>query len=136
MTTGVVESARHTVLFVCPHGAGKSRIAAAWFNHLAPPGWHATSAGVEPQAMVSVHAPRLLAGTAAEKLLDHAPPRPMTAVVEPTLVVAIDCPPGAVPGALAWNLTTQQFDVRLREELRQQAAALAGSLAARTGIQP
>jgi protein-tyrosine-phosphatase len=27
-----------TVLFVCPHGAGKSRVAAAWFNGSAPPG--------------------------------------------------------------------------------------------------
>jgi protein-tyrosine-phosphatase len=25
-----------TVLFVCPHGAGMSRIAAAWFNLVAP----------------------------------------------------------------------------------------------------
>ncbi len=36
-----------TVLFVCPHGAGKSRIAAAWFNGAASAGWWATSAGVD-----------------------------------------------------------------------------------------
>lgn len=124
------------MLFVCPHGAGKSRIAAAWFSHLAPPGWQATSAGVAPQATVSVHAPRLLAGTAAEALLDHGPPRPLTAVADPALVVAIDCPPGAVPAALAWNLTTQAFSVELGEELRQRAAALVGSLAGRTGTKP
>ena len=33
-----------TILFVCPHGAGKSRMAAAIFNRLAPAGWQATSA--------------------------------------------------------------------------------------------
>lgn len=30
--------AGRTVVFVCLHGAGKSRIAAAWFNWVAPPG--------------------------------------------------------------------------------------------------
>jgi hypothetical protein len=63
-----------TVLFVCQHGAGKSRMAAAWFNTDPPPGWRATSAGVEPQTSVSLHAPRLLAGTVAEATLDRTRP--------------------------------------------------------------
>jgi hypothetical protein len=122
-----------TVVFVCPHGAGKSRIAAAWFNSLAPPGWWATSAGITPQPSVSVHAPRLLAGTPAEALLDRDLPRPLTAVGNPTLVVAIDCQPGEVPGALAWTLTAQAFDAELGAELRRRVLGLAGSLAARSG---
>lgn len=53
------------ILFVCPHGAGKSRLAAAFFNQVAPTGWWATSAGQEPQATLGTNASRLLAGTAA-----------------------------------------------------------------------
>jgi hypothetical protein len=127
---------RCTVLFVCPHGAGKSRIAAAWFNGMAPPGWWATSAGITPQASVSAHAPRLLAGTAVEGLLDPALPRPVAAVADPAVVVTIDCPPGAVPDTLAWHLTSQGFSVELREELRRRVAALAASLPGRPGAAP
>jgi protein-tyrosine-phosphatase len=90
-----------TVLFVCEHGAGKSRIAAAWFNSAPPAGWHATTAGVEPQSQPSAHAPRLLAGTYAESMLDHTAPRPISAVPDPTLVVSIDC---TLPDAVQWQL--------------------------------
>jgi hypothetical protein len=44
------------VVFVCPHGALKSRLAAALFNAGPPAGWQAASAGVVPQAAMSVHA--------------------------------------------------------------------------------
>ena len=38
-----------TVLFACVHNAGRSQIAAAWFNHLADPAKaRAISAGTEP----------------------------------------------------------------------------------------
>jgi protein-tyrosine-phosphatase len=39
-------SATQTLLFVYLHGAGMSRIAAAYFNRAAPTDWHAVSAGV------------------------------------------------------------------------------------------
>ena len=126
-------TAGRTVVFVCPHGAGKSRIAAAWFNQATPPGWRATSAGLQPQAMVSVHAAQLLAGTPAAGLLDHSLPRPLAAVADPDLVVAIDCPPGALPSALDWTLANQDFDAALAAELRQHAEALARRLADATG---
>jgi len=126
-------TAGRTVVFVCPHGAGKSRIAAAWFNQAAPPGWRATSAGLQPQAMVSAHAPRLLAGTPAAGLLDRGLPRPLAAVAHPDLVVAIDCPPDAVPGALCWTLANQHFDAALAAELRRHAETLARTLADVTG---
>jgi hypothetical protein len=122
-----------TVMFVCLHGAGKSRIAAAWFNGIAPPGWRATSAGIDPQATVSTHAARLLAGTPVEGLLDHSLPRPLAAVADPDLMVTIDCPAGQVPGALAWALVNQRFDAELSEELRQRAETLARTLAFTTG---
>jgi len=113
------------ILFVCLHGAGKSRIAAAFFNEIAPPNWTAISAGVEPQAELGLNAVRLLAGTPAEPFLDTAAPHPITAVVEPTHLVAIDC---SVPGAEHWKLVHQQFDEGLREEIRTQVEALAAQL--------
>jgi hypothetical protein len=116
------------VLFVCQHGAGKSRMAAAWFNHAAPAGWRATTAGVEPQAQVSVHAPRLLAGTAAAPMLDHAMPRPVSAVADPALTIAIDC---AVPGAVRWQLDAAEFGNAMCGEIRQRVGDLVGSLEAR-----
>ena len=42
-----------TVLFACIHNAGRSQMAAAWFNALANPAVaHAVSAGTEPGARV------------------------------------------------------------------------------------
>jgi arsenate reductase (thioredoxin) len=109
------------ILFVCPHGAGKSRMAAAFFNQLAPVGWQATSAGQEPQATLGTNAIRLLAGTAAEPFLDREVPRPTAAVAAPARVVAVDCD---VPGAERWALANQQFDDAMREEFRGRVADL------------
>lgn len=101
-------------------------MAAAWFNVYAPPEWRATKAGVTPQSTVSAHAPRLLDGTAAADLLDTAPPRPIEAVPEAELVVAIDCPAGSVPfAAVHWRLEHGDFDEAMGEELRTSVAELA-----------
>jgi hypothetical protein len=121
------------VLFVCPHGAGKSRIAAAWFDALAPAGWTAATAGVEPQPSVSVHAPGLLADTPALAFLDREVPRPLSAVPDPALVVAIDCPAGAVPDATGWELAHSEFGAELAAELRRRVVELVGSLDAAVG---
>ncbi len=115
-----------TLLFVCPHGAGKSRMAAAFFNRVAPPGWQATTAGHEPSAAVSPNAVRLLAGGDADDLLDREPPRPLEAVASPARTVAIDCD---VPGAERWDLDNREFDDAMRDELRDRAEALARDLA-------
>src|SRR5579864_2342132 len=56
-------TADKTVLFVCLHGAGMSRLAAAYFDQSAPVGWCAVSAGLEPGETLSHTAARLLAGT-------------------------------------------------------------------------
>ncbi|TDC65973.1 hypothetical protein E1258_04195 [Micromonospora sp. KC207] len=115
------------VLFVCEHGAGRSRLAAAWFDGLSIDGWTATSAGMEPQAQVSAHAARLLVGTPVEGLLDAAPPRSLSAVPAPDVIVAIDCP-GSVPGAVRWTLEHQEFSEAMSEEIRERAATLVRSL--------
>ena len=114
-----------TVLFVCPHGAGKSRIAAALFNAEAPSGWSATTAGIEPQSQVSVHAPRLLAGTSAESHLDIALPRPLTDVADPTRTIAIDC---RLDGAESWELQQAAFDDAMRGEIAGRVRALISRL--------
>lgn len=121
------------MLFVCPHGAGKSRIAAAWFGALAPTGWTATTAGIEPQVSVSVHAPRLLADTPALAFLDQEVPRRLSAVQGPALVVAIDCPAGAVPGAVTWELAHTEFGEELAAEIRRRVLDLVGPLDAGSG---
>lgn len=41
------------VLFVCVHNASRSQMAEALFNHRAPEGMHAASAGTEPAAEIS-----------------------------------------------------------------------------------
>lgn len=116
-----------TVLFVCPHGAGKSRMAAAWFNGAGVPHWSATTAGIEPQPEVSAHAARLLAGTPVEALLDQEVPRPISAVPQPDLVVAIDCE-NPLEGAVAWQLTQSVFDDAMCEEIRDRVTELAATL--------
>ena len=115
-----------TVLFVCPHGAGKSRIAAAFFDRAAPEGWRADSAGLEPDPVVSSRAVALLADTDAASTLDRSAPRGIPAVTTPALVVAIDC---AVQGAAErWDLRHGGFDEAMRGELRERVERLAQAL--------
>lgn len=114
-------SEKRMVLFVCPHGAAKSRMAAAFFNRIATQGWEATSAGITPQEAVSLNAIRLLEGSDAEALLDLAAPQPVAAIPSPDRIVAIDCD---VPSAERWDLLHQAFEAPMRDELRSRAEAL------------
>lgn len=116
-----------TVLFVCPHGAGKSRMAAAWFNGAGVPRWTATTAGIEPQDQVSAHAARLLAGTPVAELLDQELPRPISAVPQADLVVAIDCP-DPLADAVPWQLEHQVFDDAMCQEIRERVTELVATL--------
>jgi protein-tyrosine-phosphatase len=114
-----------TVLFVCAHGAYRSRLAAAFFNAAAPDGWHAVSAGQEPQEHMSDAAIRLAAGTAAEPHLATDRPHGLGDHPGADRLVAIDCD---VPGAERWTLTTARIGPQQRDEIRMFAERLAASL--------
>lgn len=112
------------MVFVCEHGAGKSRVAAALFASVGPGGWRATSAGLTPQEMPSVHASRLLGGEPAADLLDVSPPSRF-APEAADVVVGIDCD---LPDARRWNLAAEWPTEQAREELRALVADLAAEL--------
>ena len=113
------------VLFVCAHGIVRSRVAAAFFNLVAPPGWWATSAGLEPESQLGETARSLLAGTKASRFLETGPPRSLEDSPSSDVLVAIDC---EVPGAEQWRLTTQEIGRAMAEELRTRSATLAALL--------
>jgi protein-tyrosine-phosphatase len=111
-----------TVVFVCAHGAARSRIAAAWFNADPPSGWHATTAAGEvPAEAVNTRVPTLMDGTAARDHLDESPPRPLSTVDNGDVVVAIDC---TVPGTHRWDLNATDVGGAMRDELREHVTEL------------
>jgi hypothetical protein len=114
-----------TVLFVCLHGAGMSRMAAAYFEQSAPAGWCAVSAGLEPGETLSHTAARLLAGTPAVGFLDLAPPRAISAVPHPQRVIALRNPAihFELQGAEVWDLAHAEGEP-MREEIRARVDAL------------
>jgi len=128
-------SEQRTVLFVCLHGMGMSRLAAACFNRVAPRGWQAVSAGVEPGETLSPTAARLLSGTPAEPFLDRAAPRSIDSAPAAERVIAI-CNPSIrfdVAGAEGWDLTSAEFNEHMRDEIRARAEQLAEELATDRG---
>ena len=108
-----------------------SRIAAAWFNLVAPTNWRAISAGLDPQAELGPNAPRLLAGTRAEPLLDRAPPRPVSAVAMPDRMIGLCCD---VPGGERWDLVHREFTEAMRDEIRERTEALAMECQSRANV--
>jgi len=118
------------VLFVCLHGAGMSRVAAAYFEQSAPAGWCAVSAGLEPAESLSPTASRLLSGTSAVAFLDLAPPRAISAVSHPERVIALRNPAiqFELEGAEMWDLDHAEGEPQ-RDEIRARVDALVRTLA-------
>jgi len=113
-----------TVLFVCAHGAYRSRVAASFFNASAPAGWHATSGGQDPQDAISAEAARAVAGTSAEAHLERDRPRPAD-LGSADRAISIDCD---VPGAERWSLSEADAGPAQHAELRHRAERLAAEL--------
>jgi hypothetical protein len=120
------------VLFVCQHGAFRSRIAAAFFNAAPPAGWVAESAGATPQSQPSDRLRPLVAGTPAEAFADHDPPRPV-AVVSAERTIAIDT---ELPGAESWQTAVAEplTDERLRDEIARRVEKLVAELSASSAL--
>lgn len=127
------------MLFVCPHGAGRSRVAAAVFDQAASKrrglvGWYAVTAGVEPTASVSEDAVRLLEDTPEKSFLDLCPPRSVDAagVGSVDRVVAIDCALDAgislTARRMPWHLTGDWPDPAVLTELRELVTELVDEL--------
>lgn len=128
------------VVFVCPHGIGKSRMAAALFEagvrDQGLEGWSATTAaGEEPGDALSAHAIRLLAGSPAEGFLQPGPGLPLRELARPAevgrvLVVGIDFdPPDSGRVDRSWRLETQDPGERMRAEISAYVSRLVEELA-------
>ncbi len=72
------------VLFVCVQNSARSLIAEAIFNHEAPPGWRAESAGTQPAAQ-----PNPRTGPVLEEIGYRLPPHPPQ-LLTPSLVERAD----------------------------------------------
>ncbi len=123
-----------TVLFACVHNAGRSQMAAAWFNALADPAKaRALSAGTEPGPRVH---PEVLAAMAESGIdLSAAVPRRLTPELarEAVLLVTMGCGEACpnVPGLrrMDWPLPDPKGrpveEVRgIRDEIRRLVQAL------------
>jgi arsenate reductase (thioredoxin) len=117
---------RQLVVFVCQHGAFRSRIAAAYFNAMAPEGWAATSAGATPQGEVSERLVPLMAGTGTEGFVDLDPPRSADGLKAARLI-AID---SDVPAAETWSTSQGEpvSDAEVRDRIRENVAELVNRL--------
>jgi arsenate reductase len=86
------------VLFLCTGNSCRSILAEATFNHLAPPGWRAMSAGSKPSGQVHARSLALLAreGIATEgyhsKSWDHLPQTPDIVVTVCSSAARETCP--------------------------------------------
>ena len=123
-----------TVLFLCTANAGRSQMAAAFFNALADPQRaRALSAGTRPGARV--HPAVVTAMREAGLDVSHAQPQPLTPELASTAALLItmgcgdECP--VVPGARRgdWPLADPKDQplehVReIRDEIRGRVAAL------------
>jgi arsenate reductase len=123
-----------TVLFACVHNAGRSQMAAAWFNALANPRTaRALSAGTEPAA--HVHPEVVAAMREVGVDLSHAPTTRLTPSVaaEAQLLVTMGCGDACpvVPGARRddWPLADPKGQApervrAIRDDIRDRVRAL------------
>jgi len=117
-----------TIQFVCEHGAFRCRIAAAYFDALAPEGWSSTTGGVTPQAEVSERLLPTIEGSEAEQFVDTSAPRAAReAVAARTIVIDADLPIADE----AWRTSDGEplTDEELREQIKRGVERLIRDLA-------
>lgn len=128
-----------TVLFACVHNAGRSQMAAAWFNALSDPSSaRAISAGTEPGPRVH---PEVLAAMAEEGIdLSAVKPQRLTDELasQATLLVTMGCGEvcPVVPGLRRddWPLEDPKGKpVERVREIRDEVRARVAELVAREG---
>ncbi|KYF68748.1 arsenate reductase [Sorangium cellulosum] len=128
-----------TVLFACVHNAGRSQMAAAWFNALSDPSRaRAISAGTEPGPRVH---PEVLAAMAEEGIdLSAVKPQRLTDALasQATLLVTMGCGEvcPVVPGLRRedWPLEDPKGKpVERVREIRDEVRARVAELVAREG---
>jgi len=129
-----------TVLFACVHNAGRSQMAAAWFNALADPAKaRAISAGTDPGSQV--HPEVVVAMHEVDIDLSHAATTRLTAEIaqQAQMLVTMGCGDQCpfVPGAVRedWPLEDPKGQPleRVRAIGMTFATACAPSLSARAG---
>jgi hypothetical protein len=101
-------------------------MAAAFFNQIAPPGWSAVSAGIEPDLELSPTAARLLEGTEAAEHLDLDPPRSVERIGPVSRMIGIDSAPNGATDR--WTLANREFDDAMRNEIQGLTEALAAEI--------
>lgn len=129
-----MSAAPQVVLFACVHNAGRSQIAAAWFNALANPALaRGTSAGTQPAAAPHPEVVAVMREAGID--LAGAVPRFLSDEVarESTVLVTMGCGEACpvVPGVrrVDWELPDPKgrpMDEvrRIRDTIRDQVAAL------------
>jgi arsenate reductase (thioredoxin) len=129
-----------TILFACVHNAGRSQMAAAWFNKLANPAKaHAVSAGTEPGTRVHPEVVAVMAEAGVD--LSNETPRFLsddlarTAALLVTMGCGEACP--VVPGLRRedWPLEDPKGKAVARvREIRDEVRARVEELIRREGL--
>jgi arsenate reductase (thioredoxin) len=128
----------HTVIFACVHNAGRSQMAAAFFNQAPPSGWVAISAGTEP----ADHVHPVVVDAMRELGMDLSSAKPQRLTQEiatgASMLVTMGCGESCpyIPGLRIedWKLDDPKGQpmerVReIRDEIRRRVAALQSALA-------
>jgi protein-tyrosine-phosphatase len=126
------------VLFLCVHNAGRSQMAEAFFNALAPPGLVALSAGTQPATDLNPAVVEIMSEVGIDlrgrspNLLTPQMIESAERVISMGCGVAESCPVG-ITLAEDWDLDDpagQQIEVvrRIRDEIKRRVEALLASL--------
>lgn len=133
------EKAAHEVVFVCVHNAGRSQMAEAYFNHLAPAGWHATSAGTAPGNRINPQVVEVMGEDGITLIGQHPKQLTTDLAQQADRVITMGC--GVEESCPAWlrisadwgldDPAGQPIEVvrRIRDQVKQHTQTLIGELA-------